>query len=62
MGLDYTSSSWVMYSLLFNERCSLTSQIVFTSVFGKITKITAKNVNHDDIIPKTSIDDAIIFH
>ena len=38
VGLDYTSSSLVIFSLIFNEQCSFTSKIVFTNVFVTVAK------------------------
>ena len=60
VGIYNTHPSRITFSLIFNERCSLNSNLIFTSVFGTIFRNNGHKLWCDVIISNMSPDDVIV--
>ena len=60
VGIDHTYSSRITFSLIFNEQCSLKSNLIFRSVFGAMVRNNGHRRWCDVITSNMSVDDVIV--
>ena len=60
VGLDHTHYSRITFLLIFNEWCSLKSNLIPTSIFGTMVRNNVHKHSCDVITSSMSVDDVIV--
>ena len=60
VGVYHTYSSRITFLLIFNERCSLKSNLIFTSLFGTMIRNNGHKCWCDVITTNVSVNDVIV--